>query len=652
MKKKTFFNVCKFTVFLFLVFFFGVQDSHIAYGADSGCTSAGPYSTTTGQLCSTGTASGCISGYLFSPLTGAPCGGTSPTIPPTPTSGGSLKYVKTLLNILNTYQYPQSITDAIVANNQFILGGKGCLMNMTNNGRGGGIWIVSEDGSKISERNSCLDAGMPSKLLGNSFHGQTVTGNLHVNWGGDGFIKENYSIYTEANHAVFYSGTGVPISSSPLGLYNNYLKVLKNRVLATVEGTDQKLLSLPDWNVIGAGSFNGNIETATIGNFLVSNGTLFSVGDGGDIKEVKKLSSGTIQSGYSFHYTLDNSTSPAKLAILEAPKPPTYLFNPGDGKYTAKYDNNRKIYVYKLFGTEVVLDKTINPSTDMIGGVTSIRNSFGVWGDYIVSRNSNGGEIELWKGDLKIDTVKIPGVSFATPYNIVISKGGYVAVTIFGNDEGKNAAYLFKIDGSGSSTSPVDSGCSTGSVLSTTTGNPCVCVLNPKFPMGTRSEEVRAFQQKLKDAGFYSGNVDGIYGPITRAADLAYCISVEHPIYTPPASAGSPPVISVINGPTSLGVNTLGTWTASATDANKDDLSWSVNFGEGKSVLTCKVNPPVGTSQGWIYSASHSWAQAGTYTVTFYVNDCKGGSTSKSVTVKVSGTGGGGSSDPLNQNPY
>jgi hypothetical protein len=203
-------------------------------------------------------------------------------------------------------------------------------------------------------------------------------------------------------------------------------------------------------------------------------------------------------------------------------------------------------------------------------------------------------------------------------------------------------ADVYELTGATSTTLPTDTGCTTGATYSTTTGKPCVCVLNPTFPMGTKSQAVKDFQQMLKNLGLYSGNVDGTYGPITRGADLAYCISKLNPVSTPLPPTGNSPVVNSITGPTSLGVNTLGTWTASATDANKDDLSWSVNFGEGKSVLTCKINPPVGTSQGWSYTASHSWAQAGTYTVTFYTNDCKGNSGSKSITVNVSGGGGGG----------
>lgn len=191
-------------------------------------------------------------------------------------------------------------------------------------------------------------------------------------------------------------------------------------------------------------------------------------------------------------------------------------------------------------------------------------------------------------------------------------------------------------------TGPVGDGCAAGNTFSTTTGKPCVCVLNPTFPMGTKSQAVKDFQQMLKNLGLYGGKVDGIYGPITKAADLAYCISIKFPIYTAPVPQSAPPIINAVNGPSSLGINQQGTWTVQGSDANLDDLSWSVDWGEGRSVLTCKINPPAGTSQNWSYTASHSWAQAGTYTITFHANDCKGSSTAvKTFKVTISGPGGG-----------
>ena len=81
----------------------------------------------------------------------------------------------------------------------------------------------------------------------------------------------------------------------------------------------------------------------------------------------------------------------------------------------------------------------------------------------------------------------------------------------------------------------------------------------------------------------------------------------------------------------------------SATDANNDDLSWSIDWGESgpTSAGTCMVNPPAGTGQNWNYAASHAWATASTYTVKVIVSDCKGGSDSSSFIVNVGGTATG-----------
>ena len=40
--------------------------------------------------------------------------------------------------------------------------------------------------------------------------------------------------------------------------------------------------------------------------------------------------------------------------------------------------------------------------------------------------------------------------------------------------------------------------------------------------LGSRGEEVRKIQKKLKELGFYSGSVDGIYGTATKQAITAF----------------------------------------------------------------------------------------------------------------------------------
>ncbi|MBI2097678.1 MAG: hypothetical protein HYT46_01970 [Candidatus Vogelbacteria bacterium] len=115
----------------------------------------------------------------------------------------------------------------------------------------------------------------------------------------------------------------------------------------------------------------------------------------------------------------------------------------------------------------------------------------------------------------------------------------------------------------------------------------------------------------------------------------------------------APSIGSAVSGPTALAVGQQGTWTITARDGNRDDISWSVDWGSGRSTHTCEVNPGAGTSQNSSYVISHSWVTPGTKTVKVYADDCKGGTTEKTFTVSVSGTGGTGSGDggdELNQN--
>ncbi|HEY9584591.1 MAG TPA: peptidoglycan-binding protein [Candidatus Paceibacterota bacterium] len=72
----------------------------------------------------------------------------------------------------------------------------------------------------------------------------------------------------------------------------------------------------------------------------------------------------------------------------------------------------------------------------------------------------------------------------------------------------------------------------------------------------------------------------------------------------------------------------------SATDPDNDDLSWSVDWGEGiGEISSCSVGGKTGT--GWSFNKSHSWAQAGTYQVKVTVSDCRGGSDSYTFSVTV-----------------
>lgn len=48
-----------------------------------------------------------------------------------------------------------------------------------------------------------------------------------------------------------------------------------------------------------------------------------------------------------------------------------------------------------------------------------------------------------------------------------------------------------------------------------------------KFGIGTRGDEVRVVQKHLADGGFYAGEIDGIFGPITAKALKEFQLSVN-----------------------------------------------------------------------------------------------------------------------------
>lgn len=75
-----------------------------------------------------------------------------------------------------------------------------------------------------------------------------------------------------------------------------------------------------------------------------------------------------------------------------------------------------------------------------------------------------------------------------------------------------------------------------------------------------------------------------------------------------------------------------------AEDSNKDNLVWSVNWGDGESMLGACPSSNPSNGQGWTLNTFHKWQQAGTYIVKTAVSDCKGGTYSQSLTVNVSTT--------------
>src|SRR3989338_1040133 len=96
-----------------------------------------------------------------------------------------------------------------------------------------------------------------------------------------------------------------------------------------------------------------------------------------------------------------------------------------------------------------------------------------------------------------------------------------------------------------------------------------------------------------------------------------------------------PKIISVPPIPTSIQPGQSVSFLLSATVPDNDDLVWSVDWGDGSGVGGACPSVPSANKQGWNFSASHIWQNAGTYYVKFGVNDCKGGSDSYQIKISV-----------------
>lgn len=126
-----------------------------------------------------------------------------------------------------------------------------------------------------------------------------------------------------------------------------------------------------------------------------------------------------------------------------------------------------------------------------------------------------------------------------------------------------------------------------------------------------------------------------------------YFIYAESPvgdsnnIYFHVGSKNVPPVIGPWASPTTIVAGQAVKFTWTATDANKDNLVWAVNWGDTPAVppVPCSATQP-GYGNGWTYNKSHTWMKPGNYKVTVSVSDCVGGvdSTHFTAVVVASGT--------------
>ena len=85
------------------------------------------------------------------------------------------------------------------------------------------------------------------------------------------------------------------------------------------------------------------------------------------------------------------------------------------------------------------------------------------------------------------------------------------------------------------------------------------------------------------------------------------------------------PQIAAYDIPTRAAVGQEVNFSWTAKDADNDDLSWSINWGDNTGVQgATSITPCTQTGRNWSLTTSHSWTQAGTYKVVATASDCKG----------------------------
>jgi len=118
--------------------------------------------------------------------------------------------------------------------------------------------------------------------------------------------------------------------------------------------------------------------------------------------------------------------------------------------------------------------------------------------------------------------------------------------------------------------------------------------------------------------------------------------SVQFTVTGPACAYGNcgtnqPPVINGGNFPTTLTVNQTGTWTVNASDPENGSLNYSVNWGDNGQCnypYTCGIASPSAAIQQ-ASTFTHSFANPGTYTITFTVTDSAGLSAQTTTSVLV-----------------
>lgn len=96
------------------------------------------------------------------------------------------------------------------------------------------------------------------------------------------------------------------------------------------------------------------------------------------------------------------------------------------------------------------------------------------------------------------------------------------------------------------------------------------------------------------------------------------------------------PVISSVSGPVNITIGQSGTWAVNATDPENNPLTYSVLWGDEVTAYGAPLSP---SAQERVFSQTatftHVYANAGNYTITFYVKDNAGNTAVTTINITV-----------------
>ena len=95
------------------------------------------------------------------------------------------------------------------------------------------------------------------------------------------------------------------------------------------------------------------------------------------------------------------------------------------------------------------------------------------------------------------------------------------------------------------------------------------------------------------------------------------------------------PTISSFSGPTTLAVNVSGTWTIQASDSENGSLNYSITWGDEYRTFPPYASAAARENFVQTTTFTHTYAQAGAYTVIVVVSDASGAQAKTTSTVRV-----------------